>query len=98
MLKIILILIAAYILYEIIEHAVLPLIWLITNRQKKSPSGESGMIGLEAEVREWEGNKGRVFVHGELWRAESNVPLAVGDTVQIQAVKGLTLIVEPIQK
>jgi membrane-bound serine protease (ClpP class) len=50
---------------------------------------------LEAEVREWEGNKGRVFVHGELWRAESNVPLAVGDMVQVRSVKGLTLIVEP---
>jgi membrane-bound serine protease (ClpP class) len=98
MLKIILILIAAYILYEIIEHAVLPLVWLITNRRKESPTGESGMIGSEAEVKEWEGNKGRVFVHGELWRAESNVPLAVSDTVRIQAVKGLTLIVEPVQE
>lgn len=98
MLKIIFILSAAYILYEIIEHAVLPLIWLLSNRRKKSPTGESGMIGSEAEVKEWEGNKGRVFVHGELWRAESNVPLAVGDTVRIQAIKGLTLIVEPVQE
>jgi membrane-bound serine protease (ClpP class) len=98
MLKIILILIAAYILYEMIEHAVLPVIWLITNRRKKSPSGESGMVGLEAEVKAWEGKKGRVFVHGELWRAESEVSLTVGDTVQIQAVKGLTLIVEPVKE
>lgn len=98
MLKVVLILIAAYILYEIIEHTVLPLIWLITKQRKKSSTGESGMIGLEAEVREWKGNKGRVFVHGELWRAESNFPLAVGDTVQVHAVKGLTLIVEPVQE
>jgi membrane-bound ClpP family serine protease len=98
MLKIILILIAAYILYEMIEHAVLPLIWLITNRRKKSPSGESGLIGLEAEVKAWEGKKGRVFVHGELWWAESDIPLAVGDTVRIQAVKGLTLLVEPLKE
>jgi membrane-bound serine protease (ClpP class) len=98
MLKVILILIAAYILYEIIEHAVIPLIWLITRRQKRSPTGESGMIGLEAEVREWKDNRGKVFVHSELWRAESVVPLAVGDTVRIQTVKGLTLIVEPWQE
>ncbi len=95
MLKIILILIAAYVFYEVIEHAVIPLIWLITKRSRKSPTGESGMIGLEAEVREWKDNKGKVFVHGELWQAESTVPLAVGDTVRIQIVKGLTLIVEP---
>jgi membrane-bound serine protease (ClpP class) len=97
MLKVILILIAAYILYEIIEHAVLPLIWLITKRQQRSSTGESGMIGLEAEVREWKDNKGKVFVHGELWRAESDAALAVGDTVRIQKVKGLTLKVEPWQ-
>ncbi len=53
------------------------------------------MIGLEAEVREWKGNKGKVFVRGELWRAECEVPLAVGDTVKVQAVKGLTLLVGP---
>lgn len=98
MLKIIVILVAVYVLYEIIEHAVFPLIWLITKRQRSSPTGESGMVGLEAEVREWEGNKGRVFVHGELWRAESSVPLAVGDMVQVRSVKGLTLIVEPWQE
>lgn len=98
MLKVILILIAAYILYEVIEHAVLPLIWLVTKREKKSPTGESGMIGLEAEVREWRDNKGKVFVHGELWRAESDAALAAGDTVRIQTVRGLTLIVEPWQE
>jgi len=98
MLKIILILIAAYIFYEVIEHAVVPLIWLITKRRKRSPTGESGMIGLEAEVREWKDNKGKVFVHGELWRAESDAPLAAGDSVQVLSVKGLTLIVEPLQE
>jgi len=98
MLKVILFLIAAYILYEIIEHAVVPLIWLITKRSKKSPTGESGMIGLEAEVREWKGNKGKVFVRGELWRAESDASLAVDDIVRVQTLKGLTLIVEPLQE
>jgi len=98
MLKVIVILVMAYVLYEFVEHAILPLIWLITKRRKRSPTGESGMIGLEAEVKEWEGNKGKVFVHGELWRAESDVTSAVGDTVQVKAVKGLTLIVEPVQE
>lgn len=94
MLKVILALFIAYILYEFVEHAVLPLIWLITKRRKKSPTGESGMIGLEAEVKEWEGRKGKVFVHGELWRAESDAPLKPGDMVLVQSIRGLTLIVK----
>jgi len=94
MLKVIVILVIAYVLYEFVEHAILPLIWLITRRRKRSPTGESGMIGLEAEVKEWEGSKGKVFVHGELWRAESDVPFKPGDKALVQSVKGLTLIVK----
>jgi membrane-bound ClpP family serine protease len=97
-LKVVLILVIAYILYEVIEHLVLPLIWLITRRVKKSPTGESGMIGLIAEVKKWEGKKGRIFVRGELWRAESDVPLSIGQEAVVQSVKGLVLIVKPLEE
>jgi hypothetical protein len=46
MLKILLILVIAYVLFEFVEHAVLPLIWLLTKKRRQSPSGESGMVGL----------------------------------------------------
>jgi membrane-bound serine protease (ClpP class) len=98
MLKVIVILVMAYVLYEFVEHAILPLIWLITKRQKRSPTGESGMIGLEAEVKEWKGNKGKVFVHGELWRAESDAPLNPGDKAFVLSLKGLTLKVKPLEE
>lgn len=98
MLKVILILVMAYVLYEFVEHAILPLIWLITKKRKRSLTGESGMIGLEAEVKEWEGNKGKVFVHGELWRAESDAPLKPGDKAFVQSLKGLTLKVKPLEE
>jgi membrane-bound serine protease (ClpP class) len=94
MLKILLILVIAYLLFEFVEHAVIPLIWLITKKQRLSPTGESGMIGLIAEVKEWEGTKGKVFVHGELWKAESDATFEPGDEAVIQAVKSLVLTVK----
>jgi len=45
MLKVLLILVVAYILFEFAEHAVIPLIWLITKKSRRSPTGEPGMIG-----------------------------------------------------
>ena len=34
---------------------------------------------------------GLVFVHGELWRAESDRPLHEGEQVQVEALDGLSL-------
>ena len=98
MLKILLILVIAYILFEFVEHAVIPLIWLITKKQRLSPTGESGMIGLIAEIKEWEGTKGKVFVHGELWNAESDASFDPGDEAVIQAVERLVLTVKRFDK
>jgi membrane-bound ClpP family serine protease len=93
MLKVLLILIIAYILYELFEHLVLPLYWVISKKQKRSPTGESGMVGLIAEVKEWEGTKGKVFVHGGLWNAESQVSFNPGDEVKVLSIKRLVLTV-----
>ena len=98
MLKILLILVIAYILFEVVEHAVIPLIWLITKKQRLSPTGKSGMIGLIAEIKEWEGTKGKVFVHGELWNAESDASFDPGDEAVIQAVERLVLTVKRFDK
>lgn len=98
MLKILLILVIAYALFEFTEHAIVPIYWLITKKQRRSPSGESGMIDQMAEVKEWNGNKGRVFVHGELWNAQSDVPLNPGDEVVIQSVERLMLTVKLPEK
>jgi membrane-bound serine protease (ClpP class) len=94
MLKILLILFCAYLLFEFIEHLLLPLLGL-ARKSKKSPSGQTGMIGEVAEVKEWEGTKGRVFVHGELWQAESDTPLEPGDEAVVLSVEGLKLKVKP---
>jgi len=97
-LKILLFVLLAYLLYELIEHAVLPLFWLITKKQKKSVTGASGLIGEIGEVREWKDTEGRVFVHGEFWRATGEESLSAGDKIVVQNVQGLTLLVKPYKK
>ena len=88
---IILALVIGFLLFELIEHAVLPLLWFIMGRKRKSVCGLSGMMGKVGEVKHWKKNEGIVFVNGELWKAVSDVPLLRGDRVVIQNVKGLTL-------
>jgi len=97
-LKILLFVLFAYLLFELIEHAILPLFWIITKKQKRSVTGASGLIGEIGEVREWAGNEGRIFVHGELWRATGEELLLPGDKVVVQNVQGLMLIVRTYKK
>ena len=40
---------------------------------------------------------GLVFVHGELWRADSRVAIPIGRRVRVVGVDGLTLHVEPLE-
>ena len=35
--------------------------------------------------------KGKVHVHGELWNAESDEPIAAGDGVVVTALRGMTV-------
>ena len=58
-------------------------------------SGATGMLGEVGEVKEWNVTEGKIFVHGELWNATSEIPLSPGDKAIIQAVEGLTLKVKP---
>jgi membrane-bound serine protease (ClpP class) len=95
-LKILIIIVLGWLLFEVVEHAIVPLVWIVMKKNRRPKTGEEGMIGEVGEVREWSGGEGRVFVHGELWKAESEAPLSVGDKVVVQSVqKSLTLIVEP---
>jgi membrane-bound ClpP family serine protease len=95
-LKVFLFIILAYLLFEFIEHAVIPLVWLIL--KKKPVTGSSGLIGEVGEVKEWSNTEGRIFVHGELWWATSEEPLSSGDKAVVQSVQGLTLMVKPHKK
>jgi len=91
----IIILAIGVLLFELMEHVVFPLIWLIKDRKRKSICGVTGMLGKVGEISSWKASEGHVFVHGELWGAISEFPLSVGDQVVVQRVDKLVLIVAP---
>ena len=94
----IIILAIGFLLFELIEHVVLPLIWYIKDRKRRSVCGVSGMIGKVGEIKYWKESEGKIFVNGELWRAVSDFPLSAGDRVIIQNVDGLTVNVIPFKE
>ena len=65
----------------------------IAVRHRPVRVGPQEIVGMEGVVR----TGGLVFVHGELWRAESDRPLREGQQVQVEALDGLSLRVRPIQ-
>jgi len=95
---IIITIIIVFVLFEVIEHAVLPLIFALRNRKKKSVSGVNGLVGEVGEVTQWDKTEGQIFVKGELWKAVCDTPLSKGDKAYIQKVKGLTLKVKPLDE
>jgi membrane-bound serine protease (ClpP class) len=71
---------------------------LALQAQRQRPStGVSAFVGLPGRVRTplTPGVAGQIDVRGEIWRAESSVPLRAGEPVRVMAVNGLTLLVEP---
>ena len=88
-------LIAVVVVYELFEHVIIPLVAQRALRGQAALTGPEGLVGRTAEVRRWSGTRGTVFVNGELWEAESRLPVAVGDRVTVLAVSNLSLRVEP---
>jgi membrane-bound serine protease (ClpP class) len=73
---------------------ILGLGWVVLRERHRPPiTGREGMVGEVGEVREAiaPGKPGRVFVHGEHWRAVSNETLEVGARARVVAVRGLEI-------
>ena len=64
----------------------------------KKMMGLNGLVGARAEVLEWNGAKGRIFVRGEIWRAESTGEFATKDEVEIVGGEGLKLKVKKVEE
>lgn len=90
----VIILIIGFILFEVIEHIVIPL-FSRKHRERIPMSGVSSMLGQVVVIKQWEETQGQVLFRSELWRANSNLPLKKGDKAVIKDVQGLTLRVEP---
>lgn len=89
--------VAVVVLFELLEHVIVPLAGARAGRRGRPLTGAEGMVGRQAEVRRWSGGSGTVLVHGELWQAESGSQLRVGDTVTIVEIENLSLVVAPAQ-
>ena len=59
--------------------------------REKADTGREGLLGLIGEARTAIDRRGQVFVHGEIWSAWSDEPIAQGDRITVVAVEGLKL-------
>jgi membrane-bound serine protease (ClpP class) len=69
---------------------------VIRAQRNRVTTGEAGLIGLIGEARtEITPEGGKVFIHGEWWRAASKLPIPEGSRVRVLEAHNLDLIVEP---
>lgn len=67
----------------------------IRSRSVKIVSGAEEMIGADAEVVKSDEEGYHVLCHGEIWYAQSDTPLTVGQKVQVTELHGLVLNIKP---
>lgn len=62
-------------------------------RAQRAPvrTGREGLISERGVVWTQQGARDKVFVHGEIWEARADEPLAPGDQIQVLAVEGSAL-------
>lgn len=70
---------------------------LLRVRNKPVVAGREQLIGSVGTAMEDFAIKGRVWVHSEAWAAHAEQPVHHGQKVKVTAIKGLTLIVAPLQ-
>lgn len=71
---------------------------MVSISRKKVVSGAEEFIGLVGEAMEDFTGEGRVWVHGESWRASAPEPVIKGQKIQVTAIDGLQLEVKPLQE
>ncbi len=64
----------------------------------KSRSGSEGLVGETGIVKTDIIPEGKVFVHGELWKAISKNPIRAGTKVKVVKVEGLVVEVEQFEQ
>lgn len=69
--------------------------WIKFLRRYRVTTGVEGMVGEFAETLSPCRPEGRVRARGEIWNARCAAGAESGERVRIEAVSGLTLVVEP---
>ena len=57
-----------------------------------------GLLGEVGIAKETLNLEGRVLIHGEMWKAESDTVISAGEKVSVEAVKGLKIKVRKVDK
>jgi len=71
---------------------------LLRARKRAVVTGPEQLLDSHAEVIDWQGNRGHVRVHGEIWNARAKSELQPGRRVSVSSIDGLTLVVTPEDK
>ena len=66
--------------------------------QLVTTTGMEGLLGEVGVVKETLSLEGRVLIHGEMWKAESDTVISAGEKVSVEAVKGLKIKVRKLDK
>ena len=64
----------------------------------KTTTGREGLVGEVGVVRSSLAPRGQIFLRGEIWNAESEIPVEPGESVRVTHIDGLTLRVVPVQR
>jgi membrane-bound serine protease (ClpP class) len=70
---------------------------VLRSHLRRAMTGKPAMVGERGVAYTDLKPSGQVFVHGEYWQAESETPVAAGDTVEVVQVVSLKLIVRPVK-
>ena len=70
---------------------ILVLALLVKSRRQTAVSGIGTLVGERGDIVDIRHGNAMVRIHGELWRARSTSPLALGDRVRVTAAEGLDL-------
>ena len=65
-------------------------------RQNKVMIGPEALVGAVGVAQQELAPQGQILVHGELWVAVADAPIAAGDSVRVRGVEGLKLLVERV--
>jgi membrane-bound serine protease (ClpP class) len=66
-------------------------------QRRRVSTGQEGLLLEKGRARSAIDPEGKVTIHGEIWNAVADEPVAAGETVEVVGVEGLTLRVRPLR-
>ncbi|MFZ0390040.1 MAG: NfeD family protein, partial [Calditrichia bacterium] len=83
-----------WVFLEIIEHLLLPVVSLFKKKDAVQKEFHD-MTGQSGRIEEWKNFRGRIFVRGEYWDAQSSHSFRPGQQAIVKEQIGMELYVEP---